>query len=168
MARGDDEFVTFARASQARLQQAAYLLTGDRYQAEDAAQAALVKTYAAWSRVRRDDAYAYARRVLANLITDRWRRPVKEYATEVLPDRADPRDLAENVARKRALIAALRTLTEKERAVVVMRHYLDVSEADVARDLRLTLPSVKNLNLRGMAKLRAVLDPESARSGRFS
>jgi RNA polymerase sigma-70 factor (sigma-E family) len=168
MARGDDEFVKFAQASQARLQQAAYLLTGDRHQAEDAAQAALVKTYAAWSRVRRDDAYAYARRVLANLITDTWRRPVKEYATEVLPDRAGPGDLAESVVRKRALIAALRKLTEKERAVVVMRHYLDVSEADVAQELRLTLPSVKNLNLRGMAKLRAALDPESARNGRFS
>ena len=77
-ARSDAQFVEFATASSARLQHAAYLLTGDRHQAEDAAQAALVKTYAAWSRVSGDDAYAYARRVLVNLLTDRWRRPVKE------------------------------------------------------------------------------------------
>jgi RNA polymerase sigma-70 factor (sigma-E family) len=167
MARGDDEFVEFARVSQARLQHAAYLLTGDRHQAEDAAQTALVRTYAAWSRVRRDDAYSYARRVLANLVTDQWRRPMREYAAEVLPDSSTGRDLAEDVVRKRALFAALAELSAKERAVIVMRHYLDVSEADTARELRLTLSAVKNLNLRGMAKLRTALDPYAA-TGRNS
>jgi DNA-directed RNA polymerase specialized sigma24 family protein len=74
MARGDEEFVEFAEASSAGLLHAAYLLTGNRHAAEDAALAALVRTYAAWPRVRRDDAFAYARRVLVNYVTDRWRR----------------------------------------------------------------------------------------------
>ena len=56
MARSDDDFAEFARASYGGLKHAAYLLTGDRHTAEDAAQTALVRTYAAWSRVRRDDA----------------------------------------------------------------------------------------------------------------
>jgi RNA polymerase sigma-70 factor (sigma-E family) len=156
--QSDAKFVEFAQGSSARLQQAAYLLTGNRDQAEEAAQTALVRTYAAWSRVDQDNAYPYARRVLVNLLTDRWRRPVREYATELMPERPVPRDLAEDVARRRTLFKALNGLSAKERAVVVMRHYLDQSEADVARDLRLSLSAVKSLNARGLAKLRSSLD----------
>src|ERR1051325_5751699 len=123
MARGDDEFAEFARAASGRLQHAAYLLTGNRHQAEDAAQAALVRTYAAWARVRRKDAYAYARTVLTNLVTDQWRRPLREYATEELPDRPRPDDVAEDVARREWLFGALAQLSAKERAVIVLRHY---------------------------------------------
>jgi len=155
--QADEEFVEFARGSSARLQQAAYLLTGDRHQAEEAAQTALVRTYAAWSRVDHDNAYPYARRVLVNLLTDRWRRPLREYATEVMPERPVPRDMAEDIARRRTLFKALGGLSAKERAVVVMRHYFDQSEADVARDLRLSLSAVKSLNSRGLAKLRSSL-----------
>lgn len=163
MARGDDEFVEFARASSARLQQAAYLLTGDRHDAEDAAQTALARTYAAWSRVRRSDAYAYARTVLANLVIDQWRRPMREYATDVLPEQPVPRDLADDVTRRRWLIQALDRLSPRERAVVVMRHYLDVAEADVARELDLSLGTVKSLNSRGLAKLRIPAQREGVR-----
>jgi RNA polymerase sigma-70 factor (sigma-E family) len=152
--QADEKFVEFAKGSSARLQQAAYLLTGDRHQAEEAAQTALVRTYAAWSRVDHENAYPYARRVLVNLLTDRWRRPFREYATEQMPESAGPRDLAEDVARRRTLFKALGGLSTKERAVVVMRHYLDQSEADVARDLRLSLSAVKSLNSRGLTKLR--------------
>lgn len=154
MARGDDDFVAFAQNSSGRLQHAAYLLTGDRHDAEDAAQAALVKTYAAWSRVRRKDAYAYARTVLVNLVIDQWRRPIREYATEELPDVPATADLAGDVARRGWLIAALDRLSARERAVVVMRHYLDLTEADVARELNLNVGTVKSLNSRALAKLR--------------
>jgi RNA polymerase sigma-70 factor (sigma-E family) len=159
MARGDDEFVEFATASSARLQHVAYLLTGNRHEAEDAAQTALVRTYAAWQRIRRNDAYAYARTVLANLVTDQWRRPYREYATDELPDRPTPRDLADDVARRRWLIGALDTLSPRERAVIVLRHYLDLPEAEVARELSLSVGTVKSLNSRGLAKLR--LEPDA-------
>ncbi|RZU49169.1 RNA polymerase sigma-70 factor (sigma-E family) [Krasilnikovia cinnamomea] len=158
MARGDDEFVEFATASSARLQHVAFLLTGDRHEAEDAAQAALVRTYAAWSRVRRRDAYAYARTVLANLVTDRWRRPLREYATEQVPEGPVPRDLADDVTRRRWLFGALDVLSPRERAVIVLRHYVDLSEAEVARELSLSLGTVKSLNSRGLAKLRVAVD----------
>jgi RNA polymerase sigma-70 factor (sigma-E family) len=154
MARGDDDFVAFARSNSGRLQHAAYLLTGDRHDAEDAAQSALVRTYAAWGRVRKQDAYSYARTVLVNLVIDKWRRPIREYATDNLPDQATPRDVADDVARRGWLIAALNALSPRERAVVVMRHYLDLPEADVAREMNLSVGTVKSLNSRGLAKLR--------------
>ena len=152
--RGDDEFVEFAQANSARLQRAAYLLTGDRHQAEDAAQATLVRVYAAWGRVRRKDPYAYARTVLANLITDQWRRPLREYATEQMPEQPQPRDLADDVTKRRWLIGALQALSPRERSVVVLRHFFDVTEVDVARELDLSLGTVKSLNSRALAKLR--------------
>jgi RNA polymerase sigma-70 factor (sigma-E family) len=163
MARGDEEFVEFARASSARLQHAAYLLTGDRHDAEDAAQTALARTYAAWPRVRKNDAYSYARTVLANLVIDQWRRPLREYATEHLPDRPSENDVADDVARRRWLIAALEALSPRERAVIVLRHYLDVPEADVARELDLSVGTVKSLNSRGLAKLRIPAQREARR-----
>jgi RNA polymerase sigma-70 factor (sigma-E family) len=166
MARGDDEFVEFARASSARLQHVAFLLTGDRHDAEDAAQSALVRTYAAWKRVRQHDAYAYARTVLTNLVVDKWRRPFREYATEEMPDRPDRRDLADDIAGRRWLIAALDTLAPRERAVIVLRHYLDLPEAAVARELNLSLGTVKSLNSRGLAKLRVTAaDHEQTTTG---
>ncbi|MBB4760990.1 SigE family RNA polymerase sigma factor [Amorphoplanes digitatis] len=164
--RGDDEFVEFAQANSARLQRAAYLLTGDRHQAEDAAQAALVRVYAAWGRVRRKDPYAYTRTVLANLITDQWRRPMREYATEQLPEQPLPRDLADDVARRRWLIGALQALSPRERAVVVLRHFFDATEVDVARELDISLGTVKSLNSRALAKLRvSIPSPRRAESG---
>jgi RNA polymerase sigma-70 factor (sigma-E family) len=166
MARGDDEFAEFARASSARLQHVAFLLTGDRHDAEDAAQTALVRTYAAWKRVRQRDAYAYARTVLTNLVIDRWRRPIREYATEELPDRPGSEDVADDVAKRRWLIAALDELAPRERAVIVLRHYLDLPESEVASELGLSLGTVKSLNSRGLAKLRvnAAIPAQNARA----
>ncbi|HEY0531354.1 MAG TPA: SigE family RNA polymerase sigma factor [Actinoplanes sp.] len=154
MPRDDDEFREFAAAGFPRLRRAAFLLTGHDQQAEDAAQTALVKTYAAWSRIRRDDPYAYARKVLANHITDQWRRPIREHAGDEVPDRPGGRDLAEDVARQRWLLGALAALTERERLVVVMRHYFDMPEAEVAAVLGIAVGSVKSLNSRGLRKLR--------------
>jgi RNA polymerase sigma-70 factor (sigma-E family) len=160
MARDDEEFVEFAKASSARLQRAAFLLTADRHQAEEIAQATLVRVYAAWGRVRRKDPYSYARTVLANLVNDQWRRPLREYATEVMPEREASRDVADEVARRRWLISALQALSPRERSVIVLRHLFDASEADVARDMNLSLGTVKSLNSRGLAKLRnTVGDP---------
>ncbi|MEV6619541.1 SigE family RNA polymerase sigma factor [Amycolatopsis sp. NPDC051106] len=154
MARGDDEFADFVRASSARLTHAAYLLTGDRHHAEDAAQTAFTRTYAAWSRVRHKDAYGYARTVLVNHVIDGWRRPIREYATEAMPDRQDRLDVDQAVTQRAWLTAVLRTLTARERAVVVLRHFFDLPEADVARELGVSLGTVKSTNSRALAKLR--------------
>jgi RNA polymerase sigma-70 factor (sigma-E family) len=150
----DEDFAEFAAASYGGLRHAGYLLTGDRHSAEDAAQTALVRTYAAWPRVRRDDAYAYARKVLVNHLTDRWRRRGREYPVGELPEREASPDPADDVALRHWVTGALATLTAKERAVVVMRYLFDQPEAAVAKDLGISVGTVKSTSSRALAKLR--------------
>jgi RNA polymerase sigma-70 factor (sigma-E family) len=161
MARGDAEFTEFAAASFHRLRRAALLLTGNAQQAEDAAQAALVKAYAAWRRVWQHDPYAYTRRIMVNHLKDQWRRPMREdaYESGQIPDRPSPRDVADDVTEQQWLVAALAGLAGRERAVVVLRHYCDLSEREVAAELGIALGTVKSLNSRALAKLRISLDP---------
>ncbi|MEU4518687.1 SigE family RNA polymerase sigma factor [Amycolatopsis sp. NPDC024027] len=167
MARGDEEFAEFVRASSARLTHAAFLLTGDRHQAEDAAQTAFTRTYAAWSRVRHKDAYGYARTVLVNHVIDGWRRPIREYATEAMPEQQDRFDVDKAVTQRAWLTAVLKTLTARERAVVVLRHFFDLPEAEVARELGVSVGTVKSTNSRALAKLRLeAADPEGTLIGR--
>ncbi|MFI5844635.1 SigE family RNA polymerase sigma factor [Catenuloplanes sp. NPDC051500] len=154
MSRGDDEFVEFSQAAWKRLVHAAYLMTGDHHRAEDAAQTALARTYASWSRVRRQDAYAYTRRILVNHLTDLWRRPIREQPHDTVPDLPSQHDVADEVSRRQWLLEALRTLAPRERAVVVLRYYFDLSEADVATELGISVGSVKSMGARGLARLR--------------
>jgi RNA polymerase sigma factor (sigma-70 family) len=118
-----------------------------------------VRTYAAWSRVRREDAFAYARRVLVNHVTDRWRRRLREYATGALPDRPAGTDIAEEVATRQYLIGALASLTGRERAVIIMRYFFDLPEATVADELQISVGTVKSTSSRALAKLRISSDP---------
>jgi RNA polymerase sigma-70 factor (sigma-E family) len=161
MPRGDAEFAEFAAASFHRLRRAAFLLTRNTQQAEDAAQAALVKTYASWRRVWRQDPYAYSRRIMVNHLKDQWRRPIREESHELaqIPERPSDRDVADDVAEQQWLMAALGELADRERAVVVLRHYCDLSEKEVAAELNIALGTVKSLSSRGLAKLRVSLDP---------
>ncbi|HWD03078.1 MAG TPA: SigE family RNA polymerase sigma factor [Amycolatopsis sp.] len=160
MARGDDEFVEFVEASSRRLTHGAYLLTGDRHQAEDAAQTAFARTYAAWGRVRRKDAYAYARTVLVNHVIDGWRRQIREYAADELPESATGQDVAQAVSNRAWLTAALARLTGRERAVVALRHFFDLPEKEVAEELGVSVGTVKSTNSRALAKLRVDAEPE--------
>jgi RNA polymerase sigma-70 factor (sigma-E family) len=159
--QSDQEFDEFASAAWPRLRRSAYLLTGDHHLAEDLAQTALARTYAHWRRVRRSDALAYARRVLVNANIDRLRRRRMlevgdgDHGTDLAqvaerPDgRADERD---------ELVRLLRTLTERERRVVVLRHYFDLSEREVAEELGIAPGTVKSTLARGLAKLRVSSD----------
>jgi RNA polymerase sigma-70 factor (sigma-E family) len=165
VSRGDRQFVEFVEANSARLMRAAHLLIGDRHQAEDAVQSALARTYASWSRVRDQDAYAYTRRVLTNLTIDRWRRPIKEQVRESLPDRAGAHDFTHDHAQQEWLMRVLGQLTPRERTIVVLRHYLDLSEAEVAAELEVSLGTVKSTNSRALAKLRITLSPAGATTG---
>lgn len=156
MATRDEDFVEFARGSSARLLHAAYLLTGDRHQAEDAVQTALVRTYAAWRRISQN-AYAYARTVLVNHVTDGWRRPIRERAVESPPEPPSAGDLADAVTRRRWLVDALASLTARERTVIVLRHFFDLTETDVAVELNISIGTVKSTNARALAKLRVTM-----------
>ena len=160
----DAEFDEFAAAAWPRLRRSAYLLTGDYHLAEDLAQTALARTYAHWRRVRRADALAYARRVLVNANIDRLRRrrmlEVRDgdqgtnlaQAASRPDERSDERD---------ELVRMLRTLTDRERRVIVLRHYFDLSEREVADELSIAPGTVKSTLSRALAKLRVSSDPST-------
>ena len=137
----------------------AYLLTGQRADAEDLLQTALAKTYLAWDRIREREALdGYVRRVMVNTQTSFWRRRrVDERPTGDLPERRSrtPRrggDLHD------ALWAALATLPRKQRAAVVLRYYEDLSEAETADVLGVSVGTVKSSTSRALASLRARTD----------
>jgi RNA polymerase sigma-70 factor (sigma-E family) len=161
---GDAEFASFMRDSSHRLYRVAYLLTGDRGRAEELTQDALARTYAAWRRVRWDDAYAYTRRVMVNLHNDWWRaRPWREQLVAQVPDGAGTADPATVTVHRNAVARALQALTRRERTVIVYRYFLDLTEQQTARELGLAVGTVKSATARALAKLR--ISPDLDRNG---
>jgi RNA polymerase sigma-70 factor (sigma-E family) len=155
----DDEFADFTRQCAHRLYRVAFLLTADHGRAEDLAQEALARTYAAWRRVRSDDAYAYTRRILVNLHTDWWRsRRWRERPVPEVPDRSVGADLAQSTTDRYAVTKALQLLTRRERSVIVHRYFLDLTEQQTARELGISVGTVKSTTARALAKLR--ISPE--------
>ena len=154
--QGREAFRTYVAARSPGLLRTAYLLTGSRADAEDLLQTTLAKTYLAWDRIlERDAVDGYVRRVMVNTQTSWWRRRrVTEYATDDLPERAAGRDATEDHALHDALWSALATLPKRQRAMVVLRYYEDLSEAETAHVLGVSVGTVKSTTSRALAKLR--------------
>ncbi|MFD7691603.1 SigE family RNA polymerase sigma factor [Streptomyces sp. NPDC059781] len=155
-ARQEAEFQEFVRARWSRLVRTAYLLTGDVHHAEDLTQTALAKAYRSWRRVSRSDRpEAYVRRMLVSCNSDRFRkRRVTEALTAAPPETAG-RDEAVSWADERsALLTALAALPPKQRAVIVMRYWEDLPEAEVAEMLGCSPGTVKSQASKALAKLR--------------
>ncbi|QZY28554.1 SigE family RNA polymerase sigma factor [Nocardioides coralli] len=151
----DDEFAAYMQARQASLLRTAYLLTGDRHTAEDLVQTAFAKLYLAWDRVEQQGSIdGYLRRILVNENNSLWRRAWKrrEVATEVMPDTAH-HDVHDGGA-GRELWALVQTLPRKARAVVVLRYYEELSEAETAEALGISVGTVKSQASRALAALR--------------
>ncbi len=157
MSSTEAEFAEFVRGHRVALGRTAMLLCGDRATAEDLVQEALVRTFQTWRKVEPGKALAYTRRIMTNLTIDRWRRRRFEAPPEPDPDlRSDPSATAAygSVDDRDALARALATLSPRERAMVVLRYYHDLSEADTARELGVSLGTVKSTCSRALAKLR--------------
>jgi RNA polymerase sigma-70 factor (sigma-E family) len=138
-------------------------LTADTDDAEDLLQSALTKTYARWRTVG-EDPTRYVRQVMVNRQRDWWRRKRVHAALPVAhPREALPADdvLSEREALKRALL----TLTVRERGVVVLKHYYDLSEQQVAAELGIAEGTVKSTNARALAKLRDQLPTRPREAG---
>jgi len=153
-------FDAFVAARGQALQRTAYLLTGDWALAEDLVQTALVRSWPRWERIRRrDDPEVYVRRVLVNTWSTwarrRWRgeRPATQ-----MPDRPAPGDVAAEVTVRMAVRSALATLTERQRAVVVLRVFDDMPESQVAHVLGCSAGTVKSTLSRALARLRKNLE----------
>jgi RNA polymerase sigma-70 factor (sigma-E family) len=152
----DAEFTAYMQARQAALLRFAYLLTGDAHAAEDVVSTALAKLYLSWDRIRdRGSVDGYVRRIIANETTSLWRRPWRrrEVAAEVLPEHA--RADAYDEGRADAVWRAVSSLPQRQRAVVVLRYYEELSEAEIADVLGISPGTVKSQASRALATLRS-------------
>lgn len=151
----EDEFTELVNAKGTSLRRIAYLMCGDWYLAEDAVQNVFVKVHLSWHRIRRaDNIDAYLRTTLVRVVIDaRRRRWHRESPAEFLPDTAAPNLSAHD--ERDALVAALRQLPPRQRAVVVLRYWEDLSIAETAAALGCTEGTVKSQTSKGLAALRA-------------
>ena len=164
-AADDADFSLFVAASSRRLLRSAYLMTGDLADAEDLLQTALERAYRRWPAIRRKDIpEAYVRRILVTTAINGQRRrtlrssPLDE---EVLPGRPDP--AVEGLPGRAALLACVRELPAGQRAVLVLRYFDDLTEAETARALGCTIGTVKSQHARALARLRELVgDPSHA------
>lgn len=149
------DFDGFVSARSRTLLQAAWLLTGDWQLAEDLLQTALAKSFPRWRRIREGNDEAYVRRVLVTSYVSWWRRAWRgELPTETLPEPTDERDESGRVELRRLLLTALADLPRRQRAVVVLRYYCDLSETDTAAALGCSVGTVKSQAAKGLARLR--------------
>jgi len=159
-------FRDFVEARSGSLLGTAYLLTGDRHRAEDLLQSALVKAHRHWARVRqRGDVEPYVRRIMVNEQRSWWRAR-REFPVAEVPERpaagGDPAGFTE----RDAVWQALRRLPPRTRAVLVLRYWEDLSEAETARILDCSVGSVKSQASRGLHRLAKVLGEAGSRPAR--
>lgn len=152
----DAEYAEFVAGAWASLYRTAYLIVGNHALAEDLVQTALTNTYASWPRVRElGAARAYARTAVVRSATSwfRTRARRREHVTDELPESSYHPDHST----RPVLLDALRTLPPRQRAVVVLRFWEDLSVAQVARTLGCTEGTVKSQTSVALDKLRVLL-----------
>jgi RNA polymerase sigma-70 factor (sigma-E family) len=162
----DAGFSEYAVAHRARLLRTARLLTaGDEASAEDLVQTALTRLYVSWPRVSRaDDPVAYSYRTLTNTFLDERRRAHRrrEVVLDQTPEVVEPPADAET---RSVVLAALRRLPPRQRAVVVLRHFLQYDVASAAQALGCSEGTVKSQNAKALGKLRELLGEPITQEG---
>ena len=157
----------FIDARSCSLLRFAYLLTGDHGLAEDLLQNSLIKVYLSWDRIRdRAALEAYTRTVMTRTQLSWWRRPARREVLGVEPTERATRDHSQfqqrdQVDERDELWQLLATLGPRQRAVLVLRFYEDLSEAEIARVLGCTTGTVKSQLSRGLARIRERMPAET-------
>ena len=168
-------FEEFVGGSSARLFTMALLLTGQqRPDAEDLLQGVLERAYGRWRRIcRNGDPEPYVRQMLVHASVDRWRRRRRRREEPLAATAANPAagDQASEIADRDLLLRALGALPAGQRAVLVLRYFCDLTEAQTAATLGCSVGSVKKQAARALASMRASVglaaEPEpSRRAGR--
>jgi RNA polymerase sigma-70 factor (sigma-E family) len=153
-----DDFDRFVADSGDGLVRTAYLIVWDLPEAEDLVQETLLKVARRWPRVSRmDHPVAYARRILVNLALDGGAKRSRRRAELSAPRPSEP--AAVPIDAHDDLYAALAALPPRQRAVLVLRYFLDLPEAEVAAALQCSLGTVKSTASRGLARLEQTLRP---------
>jgi RNA polymerase sigma-70 factor (sigma-E family) len=155
----DSEFDDFVKESSNSLLRTAYLLVGDRGHAEDLLQTALLRTARRWGAAQTNPS-AYARRVLVNLAKDSWRNYSRRPAETVLDDLVAHPDDDGAHARfllRQTLLRAVATLPPRQRAVLVLRFFDDLSVDETAAALACSVGTVKSQTHHALARLRTLL-----------
>jgi RNA polymerase sigma-70 factor (sigma-E family) len=151
-------FSSYVRARGPVLLRTARSLTANPCDAEDLLQTALTKTFVAWERIEDHRALdGYVRRTLVNTRTSQWRkRKVDEFPCDELPEPelTPAPDPAEQQALRDAMWRAILRLPDRQRAMVVLRYYEDLSEAQTADVLGVSVGTVKSAVSRALSKLR--------------
>ena len=151
--RDEAGFRAFVETNGPTLLHAARLLTGDHHRGEDLVQTALTRLYLKWGRI--DAPLAYARKALVNAHIDQSRRRWwGERPTEVLPEVAASAPETAAADQRDELRRMLAELAPRDRAVVVLRYYCDLSEHDTAATLGIPLGTVKSSCARALARMR--------------
>lgn len=155
----DPDFRDYVVARSPALLRTAYLVTGDRGEAEDLLQEALLRLSRVWQRVSGSDSLdAYVRRTMVNLRTSRWRRRrVHTVTVDELPEHQRAADDATRISDRDEMWLALATLPPRMRAVLVLRFYEDLTEAETAAALECSIGTVKSQSSRALDKLRESL-----------
>jgi len=155
---GGTSFEEFVAGSSAHLLTLARLLTGGhRSEAEDLLQSAYERTFRHWKRVcQREDPERYVRQILVNASVDRWRRLKRRPEAPMRFPGGDPpvADRAAEIADRDLLLRGLATLPVRQRAVVVLRYFEDLTEAQTAEALGCSVGTVKSQAARALARLR--------------
>ncbi len=161
---GYADFEEFVVARRGALLRTAYLLTGNHHDAEDLVQSALIKVVPKWARIR-DRPEPYVRQVLARESVNRWRgRRWREVTTEVVPEAMHhpSADSADRIA----LLEDLRRLSPRQRAVLVLRYFDDLTEADTAEALGISVGTVKSHARDALARMRSQQSDEEPSAAR--
>jgi RNA polymerase sigma-70 factor (sigma-E family) len=154
----EDRFTEFVRANTASLFRTAYLMTGDYQRAEDVLQASLVRVYQRWSRVdAMDHPVGYARKVVVNQTLSWWRRPSSHEALLQLREEPAWNGRVEDVAEHERVWQAVLGLPRRQRAVMVLRYYEDMTEAQIAETLSMAPGTVKSHSHAAVRRLAEVL-----------
>jgi RNA polymerase sigma-70 factor (sigma-E family) len=156
----DAAFEQFVVQRSATLLRTAFMLIGDRVEAEDLVQTALLRTALNWRGVR-GEPDAYARQVLVNLARDRWRRlkrrPAEQSMDALPPALTHHHDHADTVVDNQLLAAGLATLSQRQREVLALRYFEDLSIADTAAIMHTSAGTVKSYTSRALQQLRQFL-----------
>jgi RNA polymerase sigma-70 factor (sigma-E family) len=163
--RAEQEFREYVRMRHAALFRVAMLLAGRREDAEDLLQSALGKLALHWTRVARAGAMdAYVRKILYHQQVNWWRRHKgrQELVVAEPPETGGVGDLAGESALRMTLAGVLAQLTKRQRAVIVLRFYEDLPEAEVASILGCSVGTVRSQTSRSLARLR-LLYPASVK-----